>query len=88
MLPLWFKEERQDVKLNSYKPPPSTPLSALSPIAQRAYSAYDPQAMHGLPVGIQIAGKRLEEEKVLQGMRIIEHALKEMGSVFEGLATV
>jgi Asp-tRNA(Asn)/Glu-tRNA(Gln) amidotransferase A subunit family amidase len=28
--------------------------------------------MHGHPVGLQVVGRRLEEEKVLAGMRIME----------------
>jgi Asp-tRNA(Asn)/Glu-tRNA(Gln) amidotransferase A subunit family amidase len=31
--------------------------------------------MHGLPVGVQIVGQRLEEEKVLAIMQRIEDAL-------------
>jgi Asp-tRNA(Asn)/Glu-tRNA(Gln) amidotransferase A subunit family amidase len=38
--------------------------------------------MHGLPLGVQVAGRRLEEEKVLEGMQVIETALREQGSVF------
>jgi Asp-tRNA(Asn)/Glu-tRNA(Gln) amidotransferase A subunit family amidase len=38
--------------------------------------------MHGLPLGVQVVGRRLEEEKVLEGMQIIETALHEQGSVF------
>jgi Asp-tRNA(Asn)/Glu-tRNA(Gln) amidotransferase A subunit family amidase len=35
-------------------------------IAKGAYSTYDADKMHGLPVGVQVAGRRLEEEKVLE----------------------
>ena len=38
--------------------------------------------MHGLPLGVQVVGRRLEEEKVLEGMQVIENALREQGSVF------
>ena len=31
--------------------------------------------MHGLPVGVQVVGRRLEEEKVLAVMKMIEDAL-------------
>ena len=40
------------------------------------YKMYDSSAMHGLPVGVQIAGRRLQEEKVLEGMKLIESLLK------------
>lgn len=44
---------------------------------------YDPHAMDGLPVGVQIVGKRLEEEKVMEGMKIIEKLLKQDGKAYE-----
>ena len=31
--------------------------------------------MHGLPVGVQVVGRRLEEEKVLAVMQRLEDAL-------------
>ncbi|PPQ96326.1 hypothetical protein CVT26_004952 [Gymnopilus dilepis] len=54
----------------------------LSLAGKGAYSVYDANKMHGLPVGIQVVGKKLEEEKVLEGMRIIENALRDIGTVF------
>ena len=38
---------------------------------------YDADRMHGLPVGVQVVGRRLEEEKVLEGMKLIEGLLRE-----------
>jgi Asp-tRNA(Asn)/Glu-tRNA(Gln) amidotransferase A subunit family amidase len=43
---------------------------------------YDAQEMAGLPVGVQVVGRRLEEERVLEGMKVVEVALKSVGSVF------
>jgi amidase len=41
---------------------------------------YDPIAMKGMPVGVQIVGRRWEEEKVLALMRVVDDALgKERG---------
>lgn len=40
--------------------------------------------MHGLPLGIQIVGRRFEEEKVLEGMKVAEDALRKKGIVFKG----
>jgi len=51
-------------------------------VAKTAYSVYNVEKMHGLPLGVQVAGRRLEEEKVLEGMQVIETALQEQGSVF------
>ncbi|KAK5992856.1 Acetamidase [Cladobotryum mycophilum] len=50
-------------------------ISKLNGIAQGAYKLYDADDMHGLPVGIQVIGRRLEEEKVLAGMKRVEDAL-------------
>jgi Asp-tRNA(Asn)/Glu-tRNA(Gln) amidotransferase A subunit family amidase len=47
----------------------------LNGVAQGAYKLYDADAMHGLPVGIQVVGRRLEEEKVLAIMQRVEDAL-------------
>lgn len=43
---------------------------------------YDADAMHGLPVGVQVVGKRLEEEKVIAGMRVVEAALAKKGKQY------
>ncbi|KZT66577.1 amidase signature enzyme [Daedalea quercina L-15889] len=51
-------------------------------IEAQQYRMYDAQQMHGLPVGVQVVGKRLEEEKVLEGMKIIEGLLKKEGRAY------
>lgn len=38
---------------------------------------YNVEEMAGMPVGLQIVGKRWEEEKVLSMMRVVEEALQE-----------
>lgn len=50
-------------------------IKKLNGVAQGAYKLYDAQAMHGLPVGVQVVGRRLEEEKVLAAMKRLEDAL-------------
>lgn len=55
--------------------PPSFNIKKLNGVAQGAYKYYDATAMHGLPVGVQVVGQRLEEEKVLAAMQRIEDAL-------------
>jgi Asp-tRNA(Asn)/Glu-tRNA(Gln) amidotransferase A subunit family amidase len=52
-------------------------LKALNGVAKGAYMLYDADAMHGLPVAVQIVGQRLEEEKVLTIMERVEGALGE-----------
>ncbi|TCD62725.1 hypothetical protein EIP91_006523 [Steccherinum ochraceum] len=48
-----------------------------------SYRMYDADLMHGLPVGVQIVGRRLEEEKVLEGMKLIEALLRKEGKAYE-----
>ncbi len=50
-------------------------IRRLNGVAQGAYKLYDADRMHGLPVGVQVVGRRLEEEKVLAVMKRIEDAL-------------
>ncbi|KAJ2988215.1 hypothetical protein NUW58_g4095 [Xylaria curta] len=57
--------------------PPGFSIRRLNGVAQGAYKLYNAQDMHGLPVGIQIVGRRLEEEKVLAIMKRVEDALGE-----------
>ncbi|KAF8221494.1 amidase signature enzyme [Tricholoma matsutake] len=64
----------------------STKYKSMNANAKGAYSVYDVESMHGLPLGIQVVGRRLEEEKVLEGMKVIEASLKSQGMVFVGKA--
>jgi Asp-tRNA(Asn)/Glu-tRNA(Gln) amidotransferase A subunit family amidase len=52
-------------------------------VARGAYRYYDAQEMHGLPVAVQLVGRRLEEEKVLAGMKVLEDALESRGEKYE-----
>ncbi|KAL4242371.1 Amidase signature (AS) superfamily protein [Abortiporus biennis] len=50
---------------------------------------YDAKKMEGLPVGIQIVGRRWEEEKVIGMMKVVEEALKTMRKLeLEGVDSV
>ena len=55
--------------------PASFNAKKLNRVARGAYKHYDAQRMHGLPVGVQVVGRRLEEEKVLAVMKRLEDAL-------------
>ncbi|KAI1463188.1 amidase signature enzyme [Daldinia caldariorum] len=57
------------------KLPSTFNIKKLNGVAQGAYKLYDAEAMHGLPVGVQVVGRRLEEEKVLAIMKRVEDAL-------------
>jgi len=52
-------------------------IGKLNGVARGAYRLYDADAMDGLPVGVQVVGQRLEEEKVLAIMGRVESALGE-----------
>ena len=55
-------------------------------VARGAYKLYDAGKMHGLPVGIQVVGKKLQEETVLEGMKVVEGALRQNGYHYTQLA--
>ena len=63
--------------------PASFDVKKLNGVAQGAYKHYDASKMHGLPVGVQIVGRRLEEEKVLAVMQRVEEALEKKGDKYE-----
>lgn len=54
----------------------------LSDAARSMYSCYDAVAMDGLPLAVQIVGRRFEEEKVLEGMKVLSNALRDTGKAF------
>ena len=41
--------------------------------------AYDPKKMTNIPIGVQIIGKRWEEEKVISMMHVVDQALGPRG---------
>jgi amidase len=57
VVPVTFADKNLDAKLEGY--------SALNEEDARVQSEYDPQAYHGAPVGIQVIGRRLSEERTL-----------------------
>lgn len=40
---------------------------------------YDVQKMSGLPIGVQVVGKKWEEEKVIEMMKLVDGALGKRG---------
>lgn len=55
----------------------------LNGVAKGAYKHYDATKMAGLPVGVQVVGRRLEEEKVLAVMERVEDALVRHGGRYQ-----
>ncbi|KAF2737642.1 amidase signature enzyme [Polyplosphaeria fusca] len=63
--------------------PASFALNKLNGVAKGAYKHYDATKMAGLPVGVQVVGRRLEEEKVLAVMERVEDALDKHGGRYK-----
>ena len=51
-------------------------FKSMSEIDAKIQADYDPDFYHGAPVSLQLVGKRLEEEKVLEMVEIVADALK------------
>ena len=58
-------------------------FKAKNAIEASTYALYDSDAMHGLPVGVQVVGRRLQEEHVLEAMKLIEQALKKEDKAYK-----
>jgi Asp-tRNA(Asn)/Glu-tRNA(Gln) amidotransferase A subunit family amidase len=63
--------------------PASFNVSKLNGVARGAYKHYDATKMAGLPVAVQVVGRRLEEEKVLALMERVEDALDKNGGRYK-----
>ena len=59
---------KDDSEVVSYKP--------RNDLDKWNWDLYDPELAHDMPVGLQIVGRRLEEEKVLGAGRIINNVLR------------
>lgn len=58
-------------------------VKKLNGVARGAYKHYDAIKMTGLPVAVQVVGRRLEEEKVLAIMSRIEACLEADGKKYQ-----
>jgi Asp-tRNA(Asn)/Glu-tRNA(Gln) amidotransferase A subunit family amidase len=73
IIPVTHVDAKQDALSKSFD------INKLNGVAKGAYRHYDAKKMEGLPVGVQVVGRRLEEEKVLAIMQRIEDALEKNG---------
>ncbi|KAK5110631.1 hypothetical protein LTR62_005670 [Meristemomyces frigidus] len=62
---------------------PEVEVRKMNGVARGAYKHYDSVKMNGLPVAVQLVGRRLEEEKVLAGMERLYAALEAKGLGYE-----
>jgi amidase len=54
-------------------------FKALSDLDGKIQADYDPEFYHGAPVSLQLAGRRLEEEKVLEMVEMLSDLLRQKG---------
>ncbi|KAF8547725.1 amidase signature enzyme [Imleria badia] len=80
VLPVTFVNGESDALPKDFQT--SDVYKRMSAVSKGAYSVYDAEAMHGLPVGVQVIGRRFEEERVLQAMKVVEHSLEQSGRKF------
>ena len=64
----WFKE-----------PGHNSPMLEADLYKRDGSGIYNADAMEGLPIGVQIVGKKWEEEKVVAMMRVVDKALGPRG---------
>ncbi|KAI7927361.1 hypothetical protein M0657_002963 [Pyricularia oryzae] len=69
VIPVTKADKEIDLMHDRYKP--KLGLDELN------WNSYDPEIYHGAPVGIQIVGKKFEEEKVLAIAHLVNQALQE-----------
>ncbi|KAM3508680.1 hypothetical protein MY10362_001044 [Beauveria mimosiformis] len=69
VIPVTHVDKKKDQLPNGFN------VRSLNGVARGAYRHYNADNMHGLPVGVQVIGHRLEEEKVLTLMKRVEDAL-------------
>ena len=55
----------------------------LNRVAKGAYLQYNADKMHGLPVAVQVVGRRLEEEKVLAVLERVEATLEQTSGKYK-----
>jgi amidase len=72
VVPVTFANQEVDVKNDSYIP--------TCELDKKCQDAYDPEIYHGAPVSVQVVGRRLQEEKVLEYATILDEALKAVES--------
>ena len=63
--------------------PEGTHWRDLNGVGKGAYKLYDVKAMEGLPVAVQVVGRRLTEESVLGWSERVFGALKEAGTEYQ-----
>jgi hypothetical protein len=76
IIPVTKVDPNQDALPKDFKPK--------NHVEKGAYKNYHVEKMAGLPVGVQIIGRRLEEEWTLKGMELVEECLHKIGVRYDG----
>lgn len=79
-MPVTFVDKKVDSLPTDFKS--GQEYAHMNDISRALHEIYDADAMNGLPVGVQVIGRKLEEEKVLAGMKVLKEALAANGTVF------
>lgn len=67
--PVTFADRSRDPTLKNYTPG--------NPTDRSVWNTYNPDTFDGAPVGLQLMGRRLQEEKVVALMDIVTNALEQ-----------
>jgi amidase len=74
VLPVTRVDRAKDAVAPGFKPS--------NAVEKGAYMNYDADKQHGLPVGVQVVCERLQEEKALRAMELVENSLRANGIVY------
>ncbi|KAI0372038.1 amidase signature enzyme [Pilatotrama ljubarskyi] len=79
-MPVSYVDRERDGCEPDYRQSPA--YRNMNDVARAVHDLYDADAMHGMPVGVQVVGGRFQEEQVIAGMKLVEHALWAGGKGF------
>ncbi|TBU28525.1 amidase signature enzyme [Dichomitus squalens] len=80
VLPVGYVDRARDSYSPEYRS--EAKYQGMNDVARAVHDLYDAEAMHGMPLAVQVVGGRFEEEKVIAGMKVIERALWDSGKGF------
>jgi hypothetical protein len=79
-IPVTLVDPKKDQVTDEWKTGPGLGSSLLEDRVYRGKNpVYDPEAMKGMPVGVQIVGKRWEDEKLISMMHVVDKVLGPRG---------
>ena len=81
VLPVGRVDRTRDAYPPNWRDVEAYGYARMNDVARAAHAVYEAHAdaMHGLPLAVQVVGGRFGEERVLGAMRVVEGALREAG---------